>query len=114
MGEEKKATKKLLCYFEDGDKDKGDLQARAEKTKILIPLFLPKEKAIAFQAADFAAWKFRDNLEKAARENHTLEKGKLLLASVKALRTIPWQGGAGVLNYESLTKFCLFYKIRRR
>ena len=70
---------------------------RAFKEK---PMFLPWEKAVAFQAADFAGWKIRKNVTSALAPDHTIQKGMRLLDSVKMLASIPKD--AGVLNYETL------------
>jgi hypothetical protein len=106
----------LQCFFEDGDKDKGSLEKKAQqiwaKTPQLLPVFLPKQRAIQFEAADFAGWKFRNSLTNALAADHTLEKGKRLLESVAALRRVSAQ--AGVMDRNALTKFCEIYSIARR
>src|SRR5207247_8359732 len=48
----KKAVNKLLCYFEDGDKDKGDFEARAKGTNVLSLLLLSNEMVVVLMIAD--------------------------------------------------------------
>jgi hypothetical protein len=108
----KKAVNKLLYYFEDGDKDKGNFEQMHKAAYKINPKFLDKTEAIAFQAADFAGWKIRSSIEGAIKNNHTLEKSVRLLQSVEMLLTIPKD--AGVLNREALMKYCAGYKITKR
>jgi hypothetical protein len=106
----------LQCFFEDGDKDRGSLEKKARqiwaKTPNLLPIFLSKERAVQFQAADFSGWKFRTSLTNALAADHTLEKGKRLLESVATLRRVSSQ--AGVMDRTALTKFCEIYSVPRR
>jgi hypothetical protein len=44
----KNAEGQLRCYFEDGDKDKGNFEGRARAFGKFTPIFISKEKATAF------------------------------------------------------------------
>jgi len=110
--EKKNVDKKLLYYFEDGDKDKGNFEQMHKSTYKINPRFLDKTEAVAFQAADFAGWKIRSSIQGAIKDDHTLEKGIKLLQSVQMLQKIPKD--AGVLNYEALMKYCLNYAVPQR
>lgn len=113
--ERKKVEDKTLCYFEDGDQDKGNFAAKAKTSSLLLkPNFLAKEDAVAFQACDFAGWKYRTSITNALASDHTLEKGFRLLDSISALRSIPSKGGAGVWNPESLIAFCKWFDVPTR
>jgi hypothetical protein len=46
----------IAYIFEDGDKDKGDLMKRMEEDHKILPIFLKKDKSVAFQAADLLAY----------------------------------------------------------
>jgi hypothetical protein len=108
----KGAEEKLLYYFEDGDKGKGDFERMHKDAYKVAPKFLDKSEAVGFQAADFAGWKIRSNVQTALKSDHTLEKGIQLLRSVEMLRSIPKD--AGVINLETLAKYCNVYKVPRR
>jgi hypothetical protein len=90
----KGCEKTLLCYFEDGDKDRANFEKLARVSNRFVPLFLPKSEVAAFQAADFAGWKIRTSIQGALKPGHTHTDGLRLLDSVAALRTIPFQGAA--------------------
>jgi hypothetical protein len=100
---------KLLYFFEDGDKDKGNFEQMHKSAYKVNPRFLDKTEAVAFQAADFAGWKIRSSIQGAIKGDHTLEKGMQLLKSVEMLKKIPKD--AGVLNYEALMKYCVNYSV---
>lgn len=108
----KGASGKLLYYFEDGDKDKGDFEQFHKTDYTVAPEFLDKTEAVAFQAADFAGWKIRSSVQTALKNDHTLEKGYDLLRSVEMLKRIPKD--AGVVNLETLARYCDLYKVPRR
>jgi hypothetical protein len=108
----KHSERATLYYFEDGDKDKGDFQRVAKQDGLPVPLFLPKDECVAFQVADYAAWKMRSSIAGALKPDHTIEKGLRLLESVKDLRQIPWS--AGVMNKEAMFKYCQFANVPRR
>jgi len=94
----------LLYFFEDGDKDKGDFEKRHKSAYGKNPKFLDKTEAIAFQAADFNAWKMRTVLHEANKPTHTLEVGNNLLRSMSVLENVRKE--AGVLNRWSFHRFC--------
>jgi len=108
----KGAERSLLYYFEDGDKDKSDFERLHKIDYKVLPKFLDKTEAVAFQAADFAGWKIRSGVEGALKADHTLEKGIQLLRSTEMLKSIPKD--AGVVNLETLAKYCHYYKVPRR
>jgi len=108
----KNAERRLLYYFEDGDFDKGNFEQMHKAAYGVRPQFLDKSRAIAFQSADFAAWKIRNSIESALRDDHTIEKGVRLLQSVEMLSRIPKDAGA--LNYESLLQYCAAWKVPKR
>src|SRR5713101_5255072 len=108
----KRAGKRLLYYFEDGDKDKGNFEQMHRAAYRVAPKFLDKSEAIAFQAADFAGWKIRSNIEQAIKSDHTLEQGIRLLQSVAMLRRIPKD--AGVINRDVLLRYCAAWNVAKR
>ncbi len=102
----------LLYYFENGDKDKGDL-IRVHQTAFgMDPRFLEKYESKAFEAADFNAWKMRTALHESGKSDHTPEKGNRLLDSVSVLAGV--QKDAGVLNGWALREFCRRMEIEKR
>jgi hypothetical protein len=102
----------LLYYFENGDKDKGDLMRVHKKAFGREPKFLEKSEAKAFEAADFNAWKMRTALQESGKPTHTIEKGVKLLDSLAVLAGV--QKDAGVLNEWSLREFCRIQRIEKR
>jgi hypothetical protein len=46
----------IAYVFEEGDADKGDMMEKLKIGQNIIPLFLPKAKSVAFQAADLLAY----------------------------------------------------------
>jgi hypothetical protein len=46
----------IAYFFEDGDKDKGNMIEHMKQAHGFEPFFLPKEKSVAFQAADLLAY----------------------------------------------------------
>lgn len=108
----KHAERKLLYFFEDGDKDKGDFEYHHKETYGEKPLFLPASKAVAFQAADFAGWKTRANVQQALKDDHDLEKGIRLMQSVAMLSKIPH--AAGVIDWKGLSAHCALFKFPLR
>jgi hypothetical protein len=107
--------KHVLCFFEDGDKDKGSFQEIAKRTGWYHPWpkFLCKHEAIAFQAADFSAWKYRTAFQESLKANHTHEKAKRLFDSVSGIIGIP-HGGSGIHRKEHLLQFCHMTNVERR
>jgi hypothetical protein len=97
--EKKKAEKRLLYYFEDGDKDKGNFEEMHKRIYRVRPQFLDKTQAVAFQPADFAGWKVRAGVQAAIKSDHTLEKGFRLLQSMKMLAKIPKEAGVNKPHY---------------
>jgi hypothetical protein len=100
--------KSLIAFFEDGDKDRGNFQrwakALGREWGYGEPEFLPKEATVQFQAADYAAWKYRAALQNARRPDCTVEDAARLLESLGALTSIP-RNCTG-LDFESLERFC--------
>jgi hypothetical protein len=94
----------LLYYFEDGDKDKGSFEKVHRAAFGTKPNFLEKSQALAFQAADFNAWKTRTVLQESNKPTHTLEIGSNLLRSMAVLENVRKE--AGVLNEWSFRAFC--------
>jgi len=108
----KRAEKRLLYYFEDGDKDKGNFEAMRRAAYRVAPQFLGKTEAVAFQAADFAGWKIRTNVEQAIKSDHTFQQGIRLLQSVAMLRNIPKD--AGVITRDVLLRYCAAWNVPKR
>lgn len=102
----------LLYFFEDGDKDKGDFESKHKDTFGKAPIFLDKSLAIAFQAADFNAWKARAVLQKSNDPLDTPERGSQQLRSLAALDDV--RNDTGVLNAWSLRAFCERTKVKKR
>jgi hypothetical protein len=106
----------LLAFFENGDKDRGNFQSWAKALGIewgySEPGFLPKERAVQFQAADYAAWKYRVTLQDARKPDLPIEKAARLLESLSGLTSIP-RNCTG-LDFESLQRFCEKRRVPRR
>jgi len=100
--------KHLRVFFEDGDKDKGDFQKWAKALDrewgYGDPGFLPKECAVQFQAADYAAWKYRTAIQNARKPDLPLEDAARLLESLGSLTAIPHNCTG--YDFESLKRFC--------
>ncbi|MGA2605824.1 MAG: hypothetical protein ABSH01_00020 [Terriglobia bacterium] len=47
---------KLLVFFEDGTKHKGDFMDAMERDQLPCPVFIKKQQATPLQAADWLAW----------------------------------------------------------
>ena len=110
------SDKHVLCFFEDGDKDKGDFQRLAkegEKYQPLRPEFLTKDRAVAFQAADFSAWKLRTAFQESLKADHNYAKGQRLLDSVAPVMRIP-HDGSGIHKKEQLLNFCMMQGVEKR
>jgi Protein of unknown function (DUF3800) len=108
----KKAERKLLYYFEDGDKDKGNFEHFHEREFGELPLFLPKNKSVAFQPADFAAWKVRTNIQEALKDSYGLNEAAKVVRSIAMLAGIP--SAAGVADAEHLESHCKHFGFPRR
>ena len=102
----------LLYFFEDGDKDKGSFEKMHKAIYGVNPKFLDKSEAIAFQAADFNAWKMRIALHECNKPTHTLETGNNLLRSISVLNGVQKEGG--VLNELSFRTHCQRMGIPKR
>lgn len=101
-------VKHVLCFFESGDKDKGNFEEQAKKGGRFQPLrpeFLSKERAVAFQAADFSAWKYRTAFQESSKPDHDWDKAAKLFTSLSPLMKIP-HDGSGIHNKEQLLRFC--------
>jgi hypothetical protein len=109
----KKCDDTLLCYFEDGDKDKGEFKKKSEG--MLPPprlQFLQKDGINAFQAADFVAWKTKANVEKWLSESYHPDQRHDLARSLGSVGAIPTE--AKVLTFEGLIGICLYLGVERR
>jgi len=110
--ERKKAEKRLLYYFEDGDKGKGDFERLHQRIYHTSPIFLTKEQSVPLQAADFAAWKLKTAVQEAIKPDHSFEKGVNLLRSIEVLKAIPKDGG--VISEPVLLKLSERFQFQRR
>jgi len=90
-------------------KTKGALKTSSFGTN---PNFLEKSRALAFQAADFNAWKMRTALQESNKPTHTLEIGSNLLRSIAVLENVRKE--AGVLNEWSFRTFCERMGVNKR
>ena len=102
----------LLYYYEDGDKDKGDWERIHRTLYGRNPRFLDKKDTVAFEAADFNAWKMRTALHESNKPTHTPEIGKNLFRSLAVLENVSKEGG--VLNEWSFRTFCEMNGIEKR
>ncbi len=91
----KRAEKTMLYNFGNDDQHKREFERRHKSVYGITPKFLDKIEARAFQAADFAGWKVRDSAVKAIKDDHTLQKGIMLLRSVEMPKAIPQAGCGG-------------------
>jgi hypothetical protein len=99
--------KQIKYVFEDGDCDKGDFMHRMKQDKKSAPIFLNKDEACAFQAADLLAF---ENLQ----AHMGLIEGRVqefadLRHPLRELSKVPSGKEAsdwGVFAKENLEKFC--------
>ncbi len=105
-------TENMLIFVEQGDDDQSELihDARHDGLKV-IPLF--KEDAVAFQAGDVAAWKFRTAIHNAAYEPlETIEEAHKILRSLEPVKGLVQKNG--VFNKAALEWVCGQDNIPRR
>jgi hypothetical protein len=109
----KKAENSFICYFEDGDKDKGEFKRRSEK---MLPApglqFLQKDKIRPFEAADFMAWKAKSNAEVWLKDSYHPDQRHQMYKSMGALHRCPTD--AKILTVDGLQGICLFLGVERR
>jgi hypothetical protein len=67
---------RLLVFFEDGTKHKGDFMEAMKRDNLPCPAFVDKREAVSVQAADLFAWEVCNGLTK----NHERATLKTLLA----------------------------------
>lgn len=109
----KKAEKNFICYFEDGDKDKGEFKRRGEKTLPPPGLqFLGKDKIRPFEAADFMAWKAKSNAEVWLKESYHPDQRHQMYKSMGSLHHCPTD--AKILTLDGLLGICLYLGVERR
>lgn len=99
----------VLCVFEDGDKDKGELMRSCEKYHGFVPHFMKKAQSCAFQAADLLAYEHRLANQRIFKSGIGTLAMSDLRRSLQALDEIPHgldQENWGVLDEEGLIKFC--------
>jgi hypothetical protein len=107
--------KQIKYVFEDGDCDKGDFMLRMKQDKKSAPIFLNKDEACAFQAADLLAF---ENLQ----AHMGLLKGRVqeftdLRYPLRDLYNVPSGEKAsdwGVFAKENLERFCNDVGVPRR
>lgn len=108
--------KHLMVFFENGDKDRGDFQKWAKNLcgewGYQEPGFLPKESAVQFQAADYAAWKYRTVLQNAFKPEFEVENIPRLLNSLGTLTAIPRTCKG--FDFTSLQRYCEKRRVPRR
>ena len=104
---------KILVIIEDGDDDKGHFLAVAKRDGVRV-IALAKEDAMAFQAADFVAWKNRTAVQNAhAFKWKDLNKdGQDILRSLNVIDPIVQANQ--VHDRESLLRLCNGMNIPRR
>jgi hypothetical protein len=107
--------KHIKYIFEDGDCDKGDFMHRMRCDKKSAPIFLPKDEACAFEAADLLAF---ENLQ----AHNGISDGRVqqfadLRYPLRELYKIPNGKEAsdwGVFTKEGLEKFCTDVHVPRK
>jgi hypothetical protein len=109
----RQGVERVVFMFEDGDRNKGDLQRICRERLKVEPLFYGKRDFIPFQAADLAAWKTRNPLSEAIRRDDlTNEEAERLLTSLADFtRTAHTSKG---FEYEGLLQLCEDARIPRR
>ncbi len=111
----------IEVFFEDGDEDRGGLMALCWLHHRTEPVFLPKSKAQAFQAADMIAWKQRIamtnamRLEKQILADPDIETFRLIEKEVDSLLNYaPHSGDLLVYGKARLLQNCIENKIPKR
>lgn len=97
---------RLLIFFEDGSKHKGDLLDNCQRDGLPTPTFRKKCELIPLQAADMLAWIIGKNMEKArlAQEKNLKFDGDYYL---DVLIRYGWQmGDDGAFGVKELTAIC--------
>lgn len=103
---------RILVFIEQGDEDQAELvkHAREDGFKV-IPLF--KEDAVAFQAGDVAAWKFRTAIHNAAYAPlSSVEDIASIIRSLEPIKSVVQKTGA--FNKAALRSLCQLDNIPRR
>lgn len=109
----KKCEKSLICFFEDGDKGRGELKKRAAWMFPVERLqFLQKDKIRAFEAADFMAWKAKKNVEKWMSDSYHPSQRHDLHKSMGSLEKIPTE--AKIMTIDGLIGVCRFLGVEKR
>lgn len=103
----------MICYFEKGDKDQGEFEKIAKRAFPSVRVeCLRKHGAVAFQAAGFAAWKTKKNIQQWMGESYSIDQKDRLFESLGSLNNIPTK--AGILTGESLFGLCILLGVERR
>jgi hypothetical protein len=114
----RRVTEQVNYFFEDGDKHKGDFERACRERfgrKPITPIFQKKKDALAFQAADLAAWKTRHPIRAAEGDRpYTQEQVDTLLLHTKRYLTGRNRHAGGVFNYESFIHICNGANLPRR
>jgi hypothetical protein len=99
----------IAYFFEDGDADKGDFMQHAKRSHGFTPLFLPKTRSVAFQAADLLAYEHLLANTKIYKSGSGTVSFRELRYPLKALDKIPNGDGGedwGVHDDELLERHC--------
>jgi hypothetical protein len=94
---------RIMVFFEDGDEDRGDFQARAKIDGFRIRS-LSKDDSRVFQAADLAAWKVRTAIH-GAFEAGNREDAEEILRSLDPIQGILTK--SGVFDAAALRRLCV-------
>lgn len=99
MKEHGYSVDQLKFVFEDGSKDKGMFVELARKLALPIPIFEPKNKFRALEAADFISWELGKVIRDVSKQTYRVR------ATLQELRkNMPrmW----GIYRKEELLQFC--------
>jgi hypothetical protein len=93
---------KLLVFFEDGTKHKGDFIDAMERDQLPCPAFIKKQEATPLQAADLLAWEMFN-----AFKTKAVETGKFRPSILKLVgKASPGSQDHGYFGYQALERMC--------
>jgi hypothetical protein len=102
---------KIMAFFENGSKHKGDFQQIAAREGIPEPNFLEKMDATPLQAADMLAWEYLKFIKTGAAFTKKVRNSlNTLIAASLARHEMPIQGS----TFRLMEKLCEDQKIPRR
>jgi uncharacterized protein DUF3800 len=95
-----KSGDKLLVFFEDGTKHKGDFMDAMARDKLPCPVFIKKSDAVSLQAADLAAWECFEAIQTSTT------KIPIFRPEFKFMMREPYPFDSGCYTLENMEEMC--------